>query len=81
MRAVFRCRNGFTRQIADEIAAVIGSKDVAVAVRGTHLCMGTRGVRMEPARTTTLQADGRFKSDPVLSQQFLTLATDRWRNA
>jgi GTP cyclohydrolase I len=71
----------FTRQIADEIAVVIGSNDVAVAVRGTHLCMSTRGVRMEAARTTTLQAEGRFNSDPVLSQQFLTLATDRWRNA
>jgi GTP cyclohydrolase I len=36
---------------------------------------------MEAARTTTLQTEGRFTSDPVLSQQFLTLATDRWRNA
>ncbi|MPZ82370.1 MAG: GTP cyclohydrolase I FolE [Actinophytocola sp.] len=69
----------FTRQIADEIAAVIGSNDVAVAVRGTHLCMSARGVRMEAARATTEQAGGRFERDPVLSQQFLTLATDRWR--
>jgi GTP cyclohydrolase I len=71
----------FTRQVADEIAAVIGSEGVAVAVRGTHLCMSMRGVRMEAARTTTLQAGGRFESDPVLSQQFLTLATDQWRAA
>lgn len=71
----------FTRQVADEIADVIGSKDVAVAVRGTHLCMSMRGVRMEAARTTTLQARGRFESDPVLSQQFLTLATGQWRAA
>lgn len=71
----------FTRQVAEEISAVIGSKDVAVAVRGTHLCMSMRGVRMEAARTTTLQADGRFEADPVLSQQFLTLATDQWRAA
>ncbi|WP_158894045.1 GTP cyclohydrolase I [Amycolatopsis anabasis] len=70
----------FTRQVADEIAAMTGSTDVAVAVRGTHLCMSMRGVRMEDARTTTLQTDGRFHSDPVLSQQFLTLATSR-RNA
>jgi len=71
----------FTRQVADEIAVVIGSTDVAVAVRGTHLCMSARGVRMEAARTTTLQAGGRFESDSVLSQQFLALATDRWRVA
>jgi GTP cyclohydrolase I len=70
----------FTRQVADEAAAVIGSKDTAVAVRGTHLCMSTRGVRMEAARTTTLHADGRFNADPVLSQQFLAVATARWRD-
>ncbi|MFD3938196.1 GTP cyclohydrolase I [Streptomyces sp. NPDC058611] len=71
----------FTRQAAEEIAAVIGSDDVAVAVRGTHLCMSMRGVRMEAARTSTLQAGGRFGTDPVLAQQFLTLATDQWKDA
>ncbi|MFB9964161.1 GTP cyclohydrolase I [Sinosporangium siamense] len=64
----------FTRQVTEEIGGLIGSKDVAVAVRGTHLCMSMRGVRMEAARTTTLQASGRFQDDPVLSQQFLVLA-------
>lgn len=29
---------------------------------------------MEAARTTTLQVGGLFKHDPVLSQQFLTIA-------
>jgi GTP cyclohydrolase I len=69
----------FTRQVADEIADVIGGNDVAVVVRGMHLCMSARGVRMEAARTTTVQAGGRFERDPVLSQQFLTIATARWR--
>ncbi len=64
----------FTRQVADELAGVIGSDDVAVAVRGTHLCMSMRGVRMEAARTRSLSARGRFQSDLVLSQQFLALA-------
>ncbi|SEP53378.1 GTP cyclohydrolase I [Amycolatopsis saalfeldensis] len=71
----------FTRQVADEIADVIGGNDVAVAVRGTHLCMSARGVRMETARTTTVQAGGRFECDPVLSQQFLTIATAGWRES
>jgi GTP cyclohydrolase I len=65
----------FTRHIAADIAEVIGSDDVAVAVSGTHLCMSMRGVRMEAARTHSLQASGRFGTDPVLSQQFLTLAS------
>lgn len=64
----------FTRQVADELASVIGSDDVAVAVRGTHLCMSMRGVRMEAARTHSLYAGGRFESDLVLSRQFLALA-------
>jgi GTP cyclohydrolase I len=64
----------FTRQVAEDVSGVIGSDDVAVAVRGTHLCMSMRGVRMEAARTTSLHAGGRFSSDPVLSQQFLALA-------
>ncbi|WP_330351769.1 GTP cyclohydrolase I [Streptomyces sp. NBC_00582] len=64
----------FTRQAFEYLTGVIGREEVAVRVRGTHLCMSMRGVRMDAARTTTLHVGGRFKSDPVLSQQFLTLA-------
>ncbi|MBT1187396.1 GTP cyclohydrolase I FolE [Streptomyces sp. CJ_13] len=64
----------FTRQLFEYLTGVIGREDIAVRVRGTHLCMSMRGVRMDAARTTTLQVGGRFESDPVLSQQFLTLA-------
>lgn len=63
----------FTRQVFEYLTGVIGREDVAVRVRGTHLCMSMRGVRMDAARTTTLQVGGRFAGDPVLSQQFLTL--------
>ncbi|GAA3875369.1 GTP cyclohydrolase I [Streptomyces sedi] len=71
----------FTRQFAEHLAGVIGREDVAVAVRGTHLCMNMRGVRMEDARTTTVHTGGRFRSDPALNQQFLTLAAARWNAA
>jgi GTP cyclohydrolase I len=71
----------FTQQVAREIAGVLGSDDVAVAVHGTHLCMSMRGVRMEEARTTTLHTSGRFDRDPLLSQQFLALGTGQWRAA
>lgn len=71
----------FTRQVAEEIAPVIGSDDVAVAVRGIHLCMSMRGVRMEAARTITLQTSGRLQTDPVLAQQFLALTASQWRAA
>ncbi|MGW1363000.1 GTP cyclohydrolase I [Streptomyces chartreusis] len=68
----------FTCQVAQYLAGVIGHEDIAVAVRGTHLCMSMRGVRMEEARTTTVRACGRFRTDLVLSQQFLTVATGQW---
>ncbi|MFF4180392.1 GTP cyclohydrolase I [Streptomyces sp. NPDC001750] len=63
-----------TEQFAEYLTGVIGRKDVAVAVRGVHLCMSMRGVRMEAARTTTLHTGGRFATDPVLNQQFLAAA-------
>ncbi|MFE4512655.1 GTP cyclohydrolase I [Kitasatospora sp. NPDC056783] len=65
----------FTGQVADHLAQAVNSPDIAVHVEGQHLCMSMRGVRMEDARTTTLQARGRFEKDPVLSQQFLAIAT------
>jgi GTP cyclohydrolase I len=64
----------FTQQVAEYLTSVTGHEDVAVAVRGLHLCMSMRGVRMEAARTTTAHLSGRFRSDPVLNQQFLALA-------
>nr|WP_024126455.1 GTP cyclohydrolase I FolE [Streptomyces sp. FR1]AHE39074.1 GTP cyclohydrolase I [Streptomyces sp. FR1] len=71
----------FTRQVAEYLTGVIGHEDVAVAVRGVHLCMSMRGVRMEAARTTTVHAGGQFRSDPVLNQQFVTLAAAQWNAA
>ncbi|MEE1931517.1 GTP cyclohydrolase I [Streptomyces sp. TRM 70351] len=71
----------FTRQLAEHLADVIGRKDVAVAVRGAHLCMSMRGVRREDARTTTVHTGGRFATDPVLNHQFVTLAAAQWNAA
>jgi GTP cyclohydrolase I len=68
----------FTRQVAERLTGVIGREDVAVAVRGVHLCMSMRGVRMEEARTTTVHTGGRFGTDAALSQQFLTVAAAQW---
>ncbi|MFG2918126.1 GTP cyclohydrolase I [Kitasatospora sp. NPDC048298] len=76
----FQVQERFTGQVADHLVATVGSQDIAVHVEGQHLCMSMRGVRMEDARTTTLHARGRFETDPVLAQQFLTIAT-RYRAA
>lgn len=68
----------YTREVAEHLAGVIGREDIAVTVRGLHLCMSMRGVRMEEARTTTVHTSGQFGADPVLSQQFLTVASGQW---
>ncbi|MFC9585824.1 GTP cyclohydrolase I [Streptomyces yangpuensis] len=68
----------YTQEVAAHLAGVIGRQDVAVVVRGTHLCMSMRGVRMEDAVTTTLRTGGRFAMDPALAQQFLLLATSQF---
>jgi GTP cyclohydrolase IA len=60
-------------QLADEIAAVTGSPDVAVLAHGRHLCVEARGVRT-PARATTLVGRGRLGEDEALRQEFLALA-------
>jgi len=71
----------FTRQFAERLAGVIGREDVAVSVRGVHLCMSMRGVRMEAAHTTTVHAGGQFRSDLVLNQRFVALAAAQWNAA
>lgn len=64
-----------TEQLADRIAAVTGSGDVAVLARGRHLCVEARGVRT-PARATTLVGRGRLRDDHALRREFLTLVGD-----
>ncbi|MFI6287647.1 GTP cyclohydrolase I [Streptomyces sp. NPDC051018] len=71
----------FTREIAEHLTGVTGRKDLGVVVRGLHLCMSIRGVRMEDARTTTVHTGGRFATEPVLNQQFVTLAAAQWNSA
>ncbi|MFJ7209673.1 GTP cyclohydrolase I [Streptomyces sp. NPDC098789] len=78
LAARLQVQERFTHQLATELTEVIGGADVAVAVRGTHLCMSMRGVRMEEARTTTVESGGRFLTDPVLAAQFLAAASARW---
>ena len=63
-----------TEQVARAVIEATGSQDVAVAVRGEHLCMSMRGVRMGTARTTTVHTHGRFVTDQALSGQFLALS-------
>jgi GTP cyclohydrolase I len=60
--------------VADEVERATGSHDVAVLVRGRHLCMEARGVKT-PAVTSTLATRGKFKDDASKRMEFLQLTT------
>lgn len=58
--------------IADDIMAIIGTKNVAVVARGEHLCMTMRGIEM-PAVMTSSSINGSFKQQQTRAE-FLDLA-------
>lgn len=62
-----------TRQIADTVARVSGSPDVAVLAYGEHLCMSMRGIR-SPASMRTSVLRGAFRDQPATRAEFTHLA-------
>lgn len=60
-------------QVADEVVAISGSKDVAVLATGQHLCMTMRGVKM-PSTMTSSVMRGAFRENHCTRDEFLKLA-------
>lgn len=58
------------RDIADIVAEVTGSQDIAVILEGCHSCMTARGIKKPGSKTLTTELRGRFKDDLSL-QLFL----------
>lgn len=52
-----------TRQIADEITAILEPRGVLVVIEAEHLCMSMRGVRKAGASTVTSAVDGIFREN------------------
>lgn len=59
--------------IADDVARLTGSNDVAVLGRGEHLCMTMRGIGT-PHRMVSTAFRGAFDTDPSQRGEFLRLA-------
>ena len=55
--------------IADIIAEVTGSEDVAVLIEGCHSCMTARGIKKPNAKTYTTTFRGRFRTDLSLQMR------------
>jgi GTP cyclohydrolase I len=60
-----------TRQIADQVQALLEPTGVAVVVEGLHLCSMMRGVKKHGARMTTSAMHGAFRTNIATRQEFL----------
>lgn len=61
--------------IAEILAKITESEDVAVIIQGEHGCMTTRGIQKPGAKTITTTLRGRFNSDPMLNNKLMMLYT------
>jgi GTP cyclohydrolase I len=60
------------QQIADEISRITGSADVAVTLKGEHLCMSARGIRTPGVMSSSVMR-GAFRSDRDLRMEFMQM--------
>lgn len=59
--------------IADIMQMILDTEDVAVLIRGKHGCMTARGAKAREAVTKTSCLNGKFKTNPNLRMEMLTL--------
>jgi GTP cyclohydrolase I len=59
-------------QIADEISHITSTDDIAVVLKGEHLCMSSRGVRTPGIMTTSVMR-GVFREEYETRMEFLRL--------
>ncbi len=62
-------------QIADEVAQIVGTNDVAVLAKGRHLCMEMRGIRT-PGLMTSSITRGIFRESSNARMEFLQLVKE-----
>lgn len=60
----------FTAQIADSLAILLKSEDVAVSVHAQHYCVMARGVQDENSEVITNVLRGRFNSHENIRREF-----------
>ncbi len=67
--------------IAEIIAEITGSEDVAVRIEGCHSCMSARGIKKSQAKTVTTTFRGRFSTDTQLQMRlYLEVQSNGDRN-
>lgn len=59
-----------THQIADSLASLLETEDIAVSLVATHYCVIARGVEDDHSHTITNSLHGKFHSDDNLRREF-----------
>lgn len=62
-----------TEQVYASLSYILDTESVAVVIEGVHYCVRSRGVKDYSSETTTSRLGGRFKEDPALRAEFMTL--------
>jgi len=60
-----------TKQIADCLAYILKTEDVAVFIKAKHYCVISRGVKDTNSETITTDLRGAFKTNPETRSEFL----------
>ncbi len=66
-----------TEQIAETLKFILQTDDVAVMVRSQHFCVLTRGVEDADSYCITSFVSGRFKEEPGIKAEFMSIANRR----
>lgn len=60
------------QQIADEVSRITGTENVAVMLKGEHLCMTVRGIRT-PGQMSSSVMRGVFRAESEMRMEFLRM--------
>jgi GTP cyclohydrolase I len=66
-------QEGMGKSIADDIMKYLKPQGVAVVINGIHLCMRSRGVEKQNSEMVTSIMLGKFRDEPELRAEFLSL--------
>ena len=62
-----------TEQIYFALQYILGTDDIAVVVDAIHYCVRSRGVEDHGSSTVTSKLGGRFRTDPALRAEFMSI--------
>jgi GTP cyclohydrolase I len=62
-----------TEQVAHALSYILETDDIAVVIKGVHMCVSLRGAEDTTSETVTSRLMGRFKNTEALRAEFMSL--------